>query len=348
MVPGAVFGAPSGSARTTDQPSKDRLAAQLLSGPPARDPITVAGRLLAIQAQDPRGARLAVRARSQGLTAADVDRALDERELLVTWLNRGTLHLVRSEDYPWLHALTTPQLFTASARRLAQEGVSDPDRAVATVERALAADGSLTRAQLGERLGLAGQGLVHVLLLASLRGIAVRGPTAGREQAYVLVRDWLGTAKPVDRVAALAELARRYLAGHGPAGDRDLARWAGIGLRDARAGLAAIAGELVRREDGLVDLAGREEPPPLPPPRLLGAFEPLLLGWTSREPILGSKQGIVTDNGLFRPFALVDGKAVATWSLAGGVPELKPFRRIGRAAAAALEADAADVLRFLG
>ena len=189
---------------------------------------------------------------------------------------------------------------------------------------------------------------MHVLLLASLRGLVVRGPMLGREQAYALVRDWLGRPKPVDRDAALAELARRYLAGHGPAADRDLARWAGVTLRDARAGLGAIDRELDRRADGLVDLAGREEPPPLPPPRLLGAFDPLLHGWVSREPILGPHRAIVTDNGLFRPFALVGGKAVATWSLAGRKPELKPFGRIGRATAAALEADAADVVRFLG
>ena len=68
----------------------------------------------------------------------------------------------------------------------------------------------------------------------------------GREHAFVLVRDWLGAPEPVDRDAALAELARRYLAGHGPAGERDLARWAGLPLRDARAGLSAIAPELER------------------------------------------------------------------------------------------------------
>ena len=73
----------------------ERLTAQLLAGPPARSPVAVAERLLAVQAQDPRGFRLAIRARTTGVTAADVDRALDERELVVAWLNRGTLHLVR-------------------------------------------------------------------------------------------------------------------------------------------------------------------------------------------------------------------------------------------------------------
>jgi len=56
----------------------ERLTAQLLSGPPARDPVAVAERLLAVQGQDPRGVRLAVRARTTDLSATDVDRALTE------------------------------------------------------------------------------------------------------------------------------------------------------------------------------------------------------------------------------------------------------------------------------
>lgn len=332
-----------------------RLSAQLLSGPPAADPVAVAKRLLAVQGQDPRGARLAVRARSRGLSAADVDRSLTEdRSLLITWLNRGTLHLVRSEDYPWLHALTTPPLLTGNARRLAQEDVSPngADRGVSIIERSLAQEGPLTRGQLRERIAAGGvrtqgQALVHLLMRASLRGLTVRGPMIAREHAYVLVRDWLDRPRPVERDAALAELARRYLAGHGPANDRDLARWTGLPLRDARAGLGAIASELDHREDGLVDLGGRRAPAPLPAPRLLGSFDPVLLGWTSREPLLESNQALVTVNGLFRPFALVGGRAVATWRLVAGRVNLEPFAPLTRADAAALQADASEVVRFL-
>ena len=335
---------------------RERLSAQLLAGPPARDPVAVAERLLAVQGQDPRGARLAIRARTTGLTAADVDRALtDERSLLITWLNRGTLHLVRSEDYSWLHALTTPPLFTGNARRLAQEGVPPTlaDRGVDVIERSLATEGPLTRAELRERLVVAGvptagQALVHLLVLASLRGLTVRGPMVGRQHAYVLVRDWLGEPPPVDRDRALAELARRYLAGHGPADERDLARWAGLPLRDARAGLGAIASELVERPDGLVDFANRPPPAELPPPRLLGSFDPVLLGWTSREFLLGPYQSRVTVEGLFRPFALVRGRAAATWNIQAGEVVLEPFARLAKADAKALARDGEDVLRFLG
>jgi hypothetical protein len=316
----------------------------------------VAERLLAVQGQDPRGARLAVRARSEGVAAADIDRALtEERSLLITWLNRGTLHLVRSEDYPWLHALTTPPLLTSNARRLRQEGVSADaaEKGVGAIEKALAADGPQTRPQLRERLDAAGvptagQALVHLLFLATLRGFAVRGPMVGKEHAYVLVRDWLGEQGPVEREAALAELARRYLVGHAPADDRDLARWAGLPLRDARAGLAAISKQLVEREDGLLQLKKRPPPAPIPPPRLLGPYDPVLLGWTSREEIIGPHKLLVTNNGLFRPFAMVDGRAVATWRLAGGKLTIEQLGEVKKKDAAALEADAARVLEFLG
>jgi Winged helix DNA-binding domain len=315
----------------------------------------VAGRLLAVQGQDPRGARLAVRARTEGVTAADVDRALsEERSLLVTWLNRGTLHLVRSEDYLWLHGLTTPPLLTSNARRLRQEGVSvdAAETAMGVIDRALSEEGPLTRPQLRERLDAAGvptagQALVHLLFLATLRGIAVRGPMVGKEHAYVLVRDWLGEQKPIDREKALAELARRYLVGHAPADDRELARWAGLPLRDARAGLEAIAKQLVEREDGLLELKKTPPPEPIPPPRLLGPYDPVLLGWTSREEIVAPHQMLVTNNGLFRPFAMVQGRAVATWRLAGGKVMIEHLANVKKKDAAALEADAARVLEFL-
>lgn len=375
---------------TGDEVHAARLTAQGLATRPARSAEAVAERLLAIQGQDPRGARLAVRARSEGLAAADVDRALAERRLVVTWVNRGTLHLIRAEDYPLLQALTTPPLWTSCRTRLRQAGVGEAaaERGVATVAKALADEGPLTRAQLRERLAsadvpTAGGALVHVLFYATLLGVCVRGPMVGKEQAFVAVRDWLGEEaivacgsssagraraegaaaaeeparighRPapggppgIDRDAALGELARRYLVGHGPATDADLARWAGISLGDARAGLARIARRIVDRGDGLLDLRKREDPAPLPPPRLLGAFDPLLLGWASRERVVGEHQLLVTSNGLFRPFALVKGRAVATWRLPKGKVEIEHLERVTKRAARELEADAGEVEAYL-
>ncbi len=349
-----------------------RITAQGLATRPARDPAEVAERLLAIQGQDPRGAWLAVRARSEGLVASDVDRALDERRLIITWVNRGTLHLIRSEDYPLLQSLTTPQLWTSCRTRLRQTGVGDrADRGVEVVARALE-DGPRTRAELRDALDsadvpTAGQALVHILFYASLQGICIRGPMKGKEHAFVSARDWLapvmgpgwtpertspqfvseGVHPGPSREASLKELAHRYLIAHGPATDADLARWAGLPLRDARAGLSAISRRTVDRGDGLLDLRNREEPAPLPEPMLLGAFDPLLLGWASREAVIGPHKGLVTNNGIFRPFALVKGRAVATWRLPKGRVEIEDLEKVTKKAAGRLKADAAAVEAFL-
>ena len=83
------------------------------------------------------------------------------------------------------------------------------------------------------------------------------------------------------------------------------------------------------------------------PPRLLGPFDPLLLGWASRDPVVGPHKAIVTVNGLFRPFALAGGRAVATWSFAGGQVTLAPFAPLDPATQQALDTDAVAVTRFL-
>jgi hypothetical protein len=332
-----------------------RLEAQLLIGAPAGGVGQVVDRLLAVQAQDLRAARLAIRARTNGLSAADVDHELEQRTLVLTWLNRGTLHLVRAQDYWWLHRLTTAQQSTGNARRLKQEGVSpgQADRGVAAITTALAGEGPMTVRQLRDVVAaadvpVAGQGLVHILALSAMRGLTVRGPVVGSDQCFVLVRDWLGVPpRKSDRDSDLYELARRFLAGHGPADERDLAKWAGIRLGEARRALGAIGAELEERPGGLVDLAGRAAPASRQRPRLLGGFDPLLHGWVDRTPVLGGNQSIITKNGIFRPFALVVGHAVATWGMPQGRVALDPFRQIPGPAWAGLEREAADVERFL-
>jgi hypothetical protein len=354
------------SERTTDPGTavtpavaRERFRSQLLTGEKAADPLGVVERLLAVQAQDPRGFRLAVRARSHSSSAAEVERALTvDRTLVVDWLCRGTLHLVRADDHAWLHALTTPQLLTSNRRRLQQEGVS-PEQAetgVRTIEAALREDGPLTRDQLRARLDAAGvptarQALVHVLGLASFRGICLRGPVVDGEQAFVHAEDWLGPRPAVDHEVALGELARRYLAGHGPAGERDLAAWAGITLGAARRGLARIAGSLDELPGGLVRLTGTgQDADDLPAPTLLGSFDPVLHGWPDRRWVLGDLEpGVVTSNGIFRPIALVGGRAVATWGLAAGrlTRDPLPGARIAARDEKALDADAARVIAYL-
>jgi hypothetical protein len=311
-------------------------------------PHAAVAHLLAVQAQDLRAARLALRARGAAASAGDVDAALADGALLVAWLMRGTLHLVAREDYGWLHALTGAQLVPTSRRRLAQLGVSErvADRAVELVQRTLANDGPQSRAQLAERLddaGLPAEGQItpHLLGLAASRGSIALGV----DQAF----RWLGApGRTPDRAQALPELALRYLRAHGPATATDLATWSGLGLRDARAGLEAIASE-VEQDGELVDLAGRPHAPP-PPPRLLPAFDPYLLGWNDRSFAVAAEHArrVHPGGGIIRATAIARGAAVATWTLRGGRVSLDPFAPLSARVAAALRREAHDVERFEG
>ena len=340
-----------------------RTTAQLLAGPPARRVAAVPRQLLALQAQDLRAVRLAVRARSAGITAAGVNDALDRREVVIGWLCRGTLHMVEPEDYPWLLGLTGPPQRQANARRLLQEGFPPgrAGRAVRLLERALA-EGPMERGAIGEMLAghdldPRGQALVHLLFQSGLAGATVRGPVVRGRQTFVLTRDWLGNSpagelRGADRDRALAELARRYLRGHGPATPADLALWAGVPLRDARAGFAAIGGEL--REIGSMAMLTRgARRTAEPPPRLLGAFDAYTLGWKDREfAVPGVHSHEVRRDGWIKSVVTVSGIAIGVWSSRASGRRLAVEQQLWEQPSAddarLLHDDAAALARFEG
>ena len=348
----------------TDAVVRSRLRAQHLTRRDGGTPDAVVRRILAVQSQDLRGARLALRARTTGLTGEQVDAAFADRRLVVAWLNRGTLHLVTGEDFWWLRPLTNPQLATSNRRRLEQEGVS-PEQARRGIEVVSAAvrERPTSRDDLRALLTEAGvptqrQAFVHVLFAASLEGLLVRGPVlANGEQGFVDPVDWLGPPPSApDPEEVLARLAVRYLAGHAPATAADLAYWAGTTLGTARRAFTA-AGCTVG-DDGLARLpddadeqdvaADADDAPDVPAPVLLGPFDPVLHGWPDRSPLLRGYAGVVTDNGVFKATALVGGHVAGVWTLPAGRATLTTLEPLAGPARAALDEDARDVHRYLG
>ena len=330
-------------------------------------PVTdVVRRLVGIQSQLPSSAALAVRARTTGVVAGDVDAALhDERSIVWTWAMRGTLHLVTTVDLGWLGPLTAATQLDGARRRLAQLGVTgdEPARAVGLIEAALAREGPLTRgaiAALLARRGVRtqGQAAIHLIRLAALEGVACHGPPQDGEPTFVLVRDWLPRAGSNTPNDPLAEIAARYLATHGPATPEDLAAWSGLALGEARRGWEAIAGRLAE-----VELRGRRlwmlrsrstQEPPSGIVRLVPAFDPFLLGWRGRDLAVPAAHArkVFPGGGMLRAAVLRDGLAVGTWSTERRrgrvVVGLRPFARLAPAVRRSLAGEALDVGRFLG
>lgn len=211
-----------------------------------------------LQAQDSRQAPLSIHARSQGLTAADLEAArVKERSIVRTWCMRGTLHFVTVTDLPWMTSLFGPLFVKRGQRRLADFGLDeeDCDRAVAVVRDALTDHDPLTREEVADRLlreGFEfdpdGRAAVHIVRRACLEGVACEVSPRNGKETYALLDDWVSLNSAPDRGDALSELARRYVAAYEPATPDDLYKWSGLYKRDVRTGWEAIEDELTEVE----------------------------------------------------------------------------------------------------
>jgi hypothetical protein len=336
------------------------LRAQLLDPPhAARTALEVVARVVGLQAQDALSARLGIRSRTTGLTVADVERErLEDRSFVRAWAMRYTIHLVPSNDFPWIRDLVAPPHVAASRTRMAQEGLSPEDAERARrVIRKLLDGGPVTRAEMREeiaRKGIAARGRqawVHLLGLMTYEGEIVTGPYVGKQETMVLLKDWLPGKTPRPPKDPAAELARRYLLGQGPATIDDFRWWSSLRAADARAGFAAIGDELIEESPGLWrHRSQRKSAAATKTVHLLPSFDHYYLGYRDRSHVVTSAGAArMSRGGFFFNFVASDGGAVALWKLVrrkdGYEVVLEPFARLP--ARAAIEREVADVGRFL-
>src|SRR6266496_2201659 len=229
-----------------------RLRSQHLVSPFAASAFEAVGSLLAVQAENLSQAAWAVASRTPNPDQADLAALLDDGAVLRTHVLRPTWHFVRAEDIGWLLDLTGPRVRRVTGQQLQTTHGLDLraiERAVAGVTQVLASRGQLTRAQLADELrerGIAGSGQMLMILLAhaELHGLICSGRVAGGEHTYALMDERVPAPRRLGRTEALAELALRYFAGHGPATERDLAYWATLTLTDVRACLQQVRDRL--------------------------------------------------------------------------------------------------------
>ncbi|WP_409330226.1 winged helix DNA-binding domain-containing protein [Trujillonella humicola] len=342
-----------------------RLVAQRLAGPPAADAASAVRELLCAQGQGLPGALTSVALRTRDRSLDGVRAALDAGEVVRSWPMRGTLHLVPAPDLRWLLELCGPRVLAGAAKRRAGLGLTEADaeRAREQAVTALSGGRRLGRAELlaaiGEAVDVSGQRGYHLLWYAAQTGTTCMGPVDGGEQAFVLLDEWVPQPRRLSGGEALAELARRYLTGHGPASDADLARWSGLTLRDVRAGIAAVRTELAAVEvEGRELLMAPDLPDRLAACRaeaedavlLLPGFDELVLGYADRTCVVPAQFAdriVPGGNGMFRPTVLHGGRALGTWRWKGSgarrVVAPEPFTDLPDAVAAALPGVAATL-----
>ena len=244
---------------------------------------------------------------------------------------RGTLHLCAADDLRWMLDVFGLRINRLGATCRMGMGLDDAtcERGIAVIRAALA-HGPMARRELRDRLVSAdvlsepvGQSLIHLLFHAATLGVICCGPRMGRDDSFVLLDDWVVPSDGPRGEAALGELARRYLAANGPASVRDFAAWSGLPSALTKAGMTAIAPEIVEFPGGVPGLwtlraNAEDEPPKRPVVRLLGHFDTYLLGYRTRGHVGDTTaeewihQG---GGGWIRPTVTVDGWIVGGWRL---------------------------------
>jgi hypothetical protein len=316
------------------------------------EPAEAIRRLTPLQGQHPPAPYLALAARLEAFTRADLEAALDRRGVVKTTLMRLTLHLAAADEYP-----AYAQLVRQVRLRTWRKQYAHLDEARVTAELGAWLAEPRTNEEIRERVrryeGVTEEPWTPIVFARVLLPL-VQLPPAGqwsdrRRPSFVVDR----RALPHPEEAATLVLSR-YLAAFGPASRRDAAAWAGVAQRDFAAAWERLETVEYRDERGtaLFDLRGQPLPPastPLPP-RFLAHWDQPLLAHADRERVMPAEVQPLRLTLSGDPTVTVDGRVAASWAVEreGDVARLTvtPHIGIARAARAEIRAEAQRTARF--
>jgi hypothetical protein len=314
------------------------------------DPAEAIRRLTPLQGQHPPAPYLALAARLEGFSRADLEAAIDARRVVKTTIMRLTLHLAAADDYPAYAQLTRQARMRAWRKQYAQ---LDEERVAAELGAWLREP--RTNEEIRERVwayeGVTSDAWTPIIFARTLLPL-VQLPPAGhwsdnRRAAFVL------DARPrPDPDAAAMLVLERYLDAFGPASRRDVAAWTGVAQRDFAPAWERLETVAYRDEHGteLRDLPGRPLPPgdtPLPV-RFLAHWDQALLAHADRERIMAPEVQALKLTLSGDPTVTVDGRVAASWELRDDVLAVTPHVELSRAQREAIREEGLRTARFCG
>jgi hypothetical protein len=347
--------------------ARARLRNQRLIGRPFTTALEVVRWLGAVQAQDYTGAKWALGQRVKGCRDADVEQLCQDGRILRTHVLRPTWHFVLPDDIRWMLALTAPRVRAAMAyydRKLALDDAVY-GRSQEVMVRTLAGGQARTRQELGRAHAAAGieasgQRLGHLMMRAELDAVITSGPRRGKQFTYALLDERAPSGRRLARDEALAELAGRYFASHGPALPGDFAWWSGLTVGDARRGIASASPRLASATvDGktywFAPGAVRGGARGTPSVHLLPNYDELVVAYRDHAPSLApgvAPKLRARPEAVANHLVVVDGRVVGGWrrreAKGAMTVETMLVTRLDGRARAALAAAAARFQAFLG
>lgn len=237
--------------------------------------------LTCVQSQESAHAFWSLGMRTDGLRVDDVRTEFDQARFVRTHILRPTWHFVAAEDLRWIQAVTAPRVhqLNGTVRRQYDLDARAIERSTDTIVTELAGGNYLTRVDLGRLLGTTGTQLAYQVMHAELESLICSGPMRGPQHTYALVAERI----PVSAEGDVAELARRFFVGHGPATVADFARWSSLTKGQGTAALEQVSDQLESADvDGHTVWFDPTGPPPASsePAALLPLYDEVTLSYT--------------------------------------------------------------------
>ena len=159
-----------------------------------------------------------------------------------------------------------------------------------------------------------------LLMRAELDAVICSGALRGKQHTYALLDERAPQAKTLERDEALAELAGRYFASHGPATLKDFVWWSGLTAADAKRGLELVKPRLMHEPiDGQTYWFAPSSPPVpgvSPTAYLLPNFDEYTVGYSDRRAVCGALRanGLEARANVVLGYVIVlDGQIVGAW-----------------------------------
>jgi hypothetical protein len=335
------------------------LARQILLDRVDVSVVDAVARLVGMQGQEPKHPYVGLWSRLADFEEAQLDQAIQDRELVRATLFRGTLHLVTAADYLRFRTTLAPVL-EAGLRMLKERGEGLEPAKVVQVAQELLTKEPLTFTEVRDALQKEFPAVNERALGFCTRMMVplVMYPTGTRwgwpaNARFTPAEAWLGGK--LHPKAAPEELVVRYLEAFGPATPADFQTWSG--LPKAKPVFDSLELEEFTDEAGktLYDVpdAPRPDPDTAAPVRFLPEFDNLLLAYAKRERIIADehKPAVFTKNLRVKATYTVDGLVAGLWTAEKkrGVATLTvtPFGRTTKKTATELEREGAGLLEFL-
>jgi hypothetical protein len=335
------------------------LARQMLLERAEVSPVEAIERLVGMQGQEPKHPYVGLWSRLTGFRETQLDKAIQDREVVRATMFRGTLHLLTAEDYLRFRTTVAPVL-EAGLKVLGDRGEGlEPDKVVKAAERLLKKE-PLTFTEVRDALVKEFPGVNDRALGYCTRMMVplVMYPTDVRwswpaNARFTPAKGWLSGS--IRASAVPEELVTRYLQAFGPATPADFQTWSG--LQKAKPLFDGLDLEQFTDEAGktLYDVPDgpRPDPDTAAPVRFLPEFDNLLLAHAKRERIIADehKPAVYTKNLRVKPTYTVDGLVAGLWTAEKkrGVATLTltPFGRTLKKTATELQREGTALLRFL-